>query len=107
METYYPPVTRKIETRWHSDPGHAWMAVPADEIRNLGIADQISGFFYLSQGIAYLEEDCDAPRFIHAARSAGIGFDPSLEIRHEGDAPIRSMGRFREYAQNYHPTPIY
>jgi hypothetical protein len=107
METTYPPTTRLIETQWHADAGHAWMAVSADEIRNLKIADQISGYSYLSKGIVYLEEDCDAPRFIQAARSAGIGFNPSLEKRYNGNAPIRRMGRFVEYAQNYHPTQLF
>ena len=51
-----------------TDPAHGWLAVPLTEIRDLGIAGDISAFSYMStsRGLAYLEEDSDALRFIKA-----------------------------------------
>tara|TARA_R110000765_G_scaffold43133_2_gene90611 strand:+ start:155 stop:541 length:387 start_codon:yes stop_codon:yes gene_type:complete len=53
---------------WITDPAHGWLTVPLAELRELGIADDISQFSYIStsKGVAYLEEDCDALRFIKA-----------------------------------------
>ena len=53
---------------WITDPAHGWLTVPLAELKDLGIADDISKFSYIStsKGVAYLEEDCDALRFIEA-----------------------------------------
>jgi len=107
MTTTYPPKTRTCSVKWITDPGHAWCAVNASLIRELKIADQISSFSYLSRGIAYLEEDCDAPRFFHAANLAGFEITTEKEQRHTGNAPVRRMARFTEYAQNYSETPLF
>ena len=51
-----------------ADPAHGWLAVPLAEIRELGIAGDISQYSYIdtSEGVAYLEEDGDTLRFIEA-----------------------------------------
>jgi hypothetical protein len=51
-----------------TDPAHGWLTVSLAELQDLGIADDISPFSYIStsKGVAYLEEDCDALRFIRA-----------------------------------------
>ena len=49
---------------FHSDAGHAWLAVPIKELEELNIANKISTFSYMKDGVAYLEEDCDAGIFI-------------------------------------------
>ena len=55
-----------------SDPGHGWLIVDdAQELITLGIAEQISGYSYLENGIAYLEEDEDAQRYLDALTRAG------------------------------------
>jgi len=65
---------KKGTYRFISDPGHGWLEVPLAELITLGIAGTISSFSYLSvNGIAYLEEDCDAPRFDQAMRIKGGG----------------------------------
>lgn len=53
-------------TRTH-DSGHSWLAVPINELKELGIADQISSYSYQDKDIAYLEEDCDMPLFLNKA----------------------------------------
>lgn len=54
--------------RFYNDPGHGWLRVPMQEVINAGVAGQISTCSYMSRGgqVAYLEEDCDAPRFLAA-----------------------------------------
>ena len=56
----------------HSDPGHAWLAVKLSEIKMLGIQTDISSYSYVKGKTAYLEEDCDAGKFIDAMRAKGI-----------------------------------
>lgn len=49
-----------------SDPGHGWLRVPMAELVEMGIADKISPYSYISHNrrFAYLEEDCDFSTFI-------------------------------------------
>jgi len=79
---------------FHSDAGHGWLAVKLNELKMLGIEHDISNFSYVKGKTAYLEEDCDAPRFIKAAKIKGI----DIEVR-EGPqrdrSPIRS---FKSYS---------
>jgi hypothetical protein len=53
---------------WHTDPGHGWLGVPLELLRDLGIQNDISSFSYIGRGVAYLEEDDDAPKFLTAFR---------------------------------------
>lgn len=51
---------------WAVDAGHEWLAVKKQELVDLGIANDISSYSYQKGGTAYLEGDCDAPRFFDA-----------------------------------------
>jgi hypothetical protein len=62
----------KIVKVMHSDPGHAWLAVKLSEIKMLGIETEISSYSYVKGKTAYLEEDCDAGKFIQAMQAKGI-----------------------------------
>ena len=57
-----------MKTKFHyvQDPGHGWLKVPVSELERLEIADQISEYSYLKNGMAYLEEDCDMLVFMNA-----------------------------------------
>lgn len=59
---------------FYSDAGHAWVEVPMDLVKELGIADKISAYSYRKGDNAYLEEDCDASLFINALQKAGMDF---------------------------------
>jgi hypothetical protein len=61
---------------FHADPGHGWLAVDMDHLKRLGLADKISAYSYVSRDrdTAYLEEDCDAGRYIEAIKAAGIAY---------------------------------
>ena len=56
------PLTNKLE--WISDPGHAWLKVPKDAYAES--QTHASACSYEHDGFVYLEEDCDAPRFLEA-----------------------------------------
>jgi hypothetical protein len=59
------------------DSSHAWFMVPLRDLEFSLIKSQISKCSYKSESHAYLEEDCDAPKFFEAME--GLGFD--IEIR--------------------------
>ena len=59
---------RTKKYRFIADSGHAWLEVPIEELKTLGIADKISTYSYMNNGMAYLEEDCDAPVFAAAKK---------------------------------------
>jgi hypothetical protein len=63
----------KIRLTFHADPGHGWLAVPAELVHRLKLSAKISRYSYRDEsGTVYLEEDCDAPELIAAAANAGI-----------------------------------
>jgi hypothetical protein len=76
----------------HSDPGHAWLEVPMGMIHRLGIADKISSCSYRKGDTVYLEEDCDAPLFTQALKSAGVPF--MLREKYEDPTPIRDYDHY-------------
>lgn len=82
----------------HSDPGHAWLAVKLDEIKMLGIQTDISSYSYVKGKTAYLEEDCDAGKFISAMQAKGI----EVKIK-EGACRDRSPIR---YFKSYSPEVV-
>jgi hypothetical protein len=53
---------------FYSDPGHGWLKVAVADLVAAKIDNQITGYSYRSRDgkFAYLEEDCDAPRFLNA-----------------------------------------
>ena len=87
-----------LTLKFHNDPAHGWLQVPGALMRELGVGRTISLYSYRHpfEDSVYLEEDCDAGRFMDAAKAAGydITFD---EIYVEGEHEIRGYPRF-DYA---------
>ena len=82
-----------IGRRWIADGGHAWLVVPMREARTV---PGLSHYSYVSPSgtVAYLEEDCDAPRYL-----AHYGIEPAtvpVGEYYDGDAPCR---RYRPYPE--------
>lgn len=85
-----------------SDPGHGWLVVPTKDIATLGIAQDITPYSYLSPrgGKAYLEEDCDAGKFVEAyAKHYGLDEDTlwkkiAVTNNIDREAACRSYDRF-------------
>jgi hypothetical protein len=63
-----------------NDPGHGWLRVPLVEIALLGIEEQITPYSFIEGNYAYLEEDCDCPRFLDALTAQNL---PRPEITDE------------------------
>jgi hypothetical protein len=52
---------------FYSDPGHGWLEVPWTALKDLGLnPTDFSSCSYRKRNVFYLEEDCDAPKFILA-----------------------------------------
>lgn len=88
----------KVVKILHSDPGHGWLAVKLSELKMLGIEHDISSFSYVKGKTAYLEEDCDASKFIEAMRSKGI----DVEVK---QGAVRDRSPIR-YFKSYSPEGI-
>jgi DNA repair protein RadC len=60
-------------SRYHfyTDGGHGWLKVPLEELATLNIKDKITGYSYIDDKFAYLEEDLDMGVFLTAL---GIGW---------------------------------
>lgn len=95
--------------KWYTDPGHAWLQVPKAVLKELGIQHKISGYSYMKDADAYLEEDCDAGIFVDAC-AAYFGVDAaglyqSLGSGKHSDnysdqgSPVRNYESYKE-AQN-------
>lgn len=59
---------------FHYDAGHAWLEVPKSELIKYGIDGDISECSYQRNDFAFLEEDCDAPKYLDELKHAGIKF---------------------------------
>lgn len=74
------------------DAGHGWLKVPVSELLELGIEEEISPFSYLFGDWAYLEEDCDMPRFIDEQYMRGL--DVRWNTRVSQRSVVRSYPRY-------------
>ncbi len=85
-----------LELIWYTDPGHGWLRVPFQAVIDVGVAAQISTCSYMSVGkrVAYLEEDCDAPRFL-AAAGVSMTVAQTFPSKHgEGQCFVRHLPPF-------------
>jgi hypothetical protein len=73
-----------------ADGGHGWISVPLEDIRRLGITDQISRYSYMTHKRVYLEEDRDAGLFLEATE---IDIN-SLPYRYSDYAKCRSCASY-------------
>jgi hypothetical protein len=84
----------KTSFTFHQDPGHGWVAVDQRSLRELGMSFvDFSGYSYISKSgnTIYLEEDCDASKFV-AAYNARFGNRPALLEKHRNNRHwIRSL----------------
>lgn len=82
--------------RFVSDPGHGWLRVPRRLINELGIADKISQYSYVSDTgeDVFLEEDDDAPRFLFAMKDSGREYKIIEAEPSNNDSFVRRLRRF-------------
>jgi len=60
---------KKLTLTSYSDPGHGWLKVKKSTVHSLGVIP--TPYSYQYGEFYFLEEDCDASKFIVAATSAG------------------------------------
>lgn len=54
---------------FYSDPGHAWLAVTVADVKSVGLSvADFSQYSYRTSNTLFLEEDCDASKFVEAYR---------------------------------------
>ena len=79
---------------FHTDSGHGWLEVAIDDIRELKIANLISGYSYVKGDRVFLEEDCDAFQFMERAKAKGWILNVT-EKHTNGDSFVRSLQGWR------------
>jgi len=62
---------KEIIREWYTDPSHGWLKVKYSELEELGIQCEISSFSYRNGDDVYLEEDCDAMKYLNAVNKNG------------------------------------
>jgi len=82
----------------YSDGGHGWLKVAKLELQWYDVGEQISPYSYQRGDYAYLEEDCDAPKFIKALDERGYTIT-IVEKTSTKQSKIRSYERYL--------TPVY
>lgn len=58
----------KTNYTFFEDPGHGWLKVSHQEVKELNIADKITSFSFMRSNYAFLEEDLDANTFYDAKK---------------------------------------
>jgi hypothetical protein len=85
---------RELTLTWHFDPGHAWLQVHRETLEDFNFdASDFSEFSYADSHYLYLEEDCDAGKFMRA-----VGDKAEIEFKErECDSTfnVRALGRNR------------
>jgi len=85
---------KSLSLSYFTDPGHGWVSVKIDTLKNLGIADQISHYSYMRGKSAYLEEDCDLGTLYRVCDANGINL--TLKAKHTNSrSPIRSYAQYK------------
>jgi hypothetical protein len=81
------------KAKWIADNGHAWLIVPMELARQVS---GISEFSYQSPNgsKAYLEEDCDAYRYIEHYGEDAIELDKPTQ--YAGTARCRNYPRYNQ-----------
>ena len=83
----------QLTLTWYFDPGHAWLQVPRETLREFGLkASDFSEFSYADWHHLYLEEDCDAGKFLRA-----VGDKAEIEFK---KYECNSQFTVRELLQN-------
>lgn len=78
---------------FHSDPAHSWLEVDWTALKKLGLnPTDFSRYSYRRHNTFFLEEDCDATKFIEAWRSKHGADSVRFYERHSnGNSFVRSL----------------
>jgi hypothetical protein len=93
----------KTHFHFYADPGHGWLAVTQDDIKDVGLSvADFSRYSYHNGETLYLEEDCDASLFL-AAYQVKYCRQPEIieHVEAHGDSIVRSYGRLPDTARGF------
>jgi hypothetical protein len=87
--------------RFISDPGHGWLEVPTADVIKAGIVVSSYSYVDTKRGLTYLEEDCDASKYLATLppsdRGTGLwGSHFIKEVFVDNEAWIRNLPRWEE-----------
>jgi len=87
-----------------SDPGHGWVRVPFSHLLEFDLVEKISRYSYISTSgkWAYLEEDQDAPIFLHHLQSCGVEYKLSASYC-DNSSRIRTYPQFNGWDEDSFP----
>ncbi len=72
----------------HDDPGHGWLQVTLTDLDTVGTSiDDYSGYSYRKGNILFLEEDCDASKFVNLWKIKFGSYPRITHKHHRGDFP--------------------
>jgi len=98
---------RVSQFTFYADPGHGWLKVPRHYLTALNIEHKISSCSYQLGTNVYLEEDCDAARFIDAF-IADQGHKPKYVSKHtNNESKIRSYPDYNPNSLPLESSDIY
>lgn len=81
---------------FHTDPGHGWIEVDFHRMRQSGLGPQdFSRYSYRRHNVFFLEEDCDAPKFI-AAWQEKTGLHVEFRNAYQARCFIRQLPSIRD-----------
>jgi hypothetical protein len=84
--------------KFYADPGHGWLAVKRKLLVEYGVADLISTYSYQRGATVYLEEDCDAGRFLEAFKARHGEFSYDIETKCvDTRSPIRYYSHYSNH----------
>ena len=82
-----------MKLRFYSDPGHGWLSVSRNVLEKYIDPKEISVYSYQRKNQVFLEEDCDASKFLDALRKANVSFS-SIQTHTNRRSKIRSYANF-------------
>jgi len=82
---------------FYADTGHGWGKVENSLLKQLGIDKDISRYSFTKGDFAYLEEDCDLPKFCQKITSLGITFSFIENVDEYHESSIR---HYKSYGSN-------
>lgn len=90
-----------MKLTFHEDAGHGWLEVPLTILmRAKTDVRKLSGYSYCGvkgfEVIFYLEEDCDLPVFLDAAKAAGMKVE-MVRKYHHGDCFVRQLAHLPDF----------
>ena len=89
---------KSIKVTHISDPGHGWIEVPLETLAHLKIVEDMSGFSYIKGAYAYLEEDCDAGKFIQTCKAHGI--ECKIDYTSDNSGRYSAIRNYERYSHN-------